>query len=122
VVYHANYLRYFERARTEWLRSLGGDAQVLMRDHGVAFTVRRIEIDYLKPARMDDVVEASLVPAELGRVYFILDQVARVAGEPIAKARVQIVCIAREGFAPRQIPDFLLAQLSQTPVNQKENS
>jgi len=110
VVYHANYLRYFERARTEWLRALGGDAKTLMRDHGLAFAVRRMELDFLKPARMDDMVEVSVVPSLTKRVYFFLDQEARVGGEPIARARVQVACIACEGFAPRLIPDFLLAR------------
>ena len=122
MVYHANYLKYLERARTEWLRWLGYDAQALKRDHGLAFTVRRLEIDYLKPARMDDTVEVSVLPAELGRVYFLLDQEARVGGEPIAKARVQIVCIDCVGFAPRVMPEMLLSLLSAKPVNQKETS
>jgi len=111
VVYHANYLRYFERARTEWLRALGSDAQSLKRDYGVAFTVRRMEIDFIKPARMDDVVEASAAPYDVKRVHFMLDQEARVGGELIARARVQVVCIACEGFAPALIPDALLKKL-----------
>jgi len=113
VVYHANYLRYFERARTEWLRWLGCDAQVLMREHGLAFTVRRMELDFIKPARMDEMVEVSVAPSLVKRVYFMLDQEARVAGEPIARARVQVACVAGEGFAPRAIPDFLLDKIGQ---------
>jgi acyl-CoA thioester hydrolase len=116
VVYHANYLKYLERARTEWLRALGCNAQALRREYGVAFTVARMEIDFLKPARMDDVVEVSAVPALVKRVYFLLDQEARLAGEPIARARVQIACIACEGFAPRPIPEFLFEKLTQKEV------
>jgi acyl-CoA thioester hydrolase len=116
VVYHANYLKYFERARTEWLRALGCDAQALKREHGLAFAVARMEIEFLKPARMDDLVEASTVPVLVKRVYFLLDQEARVAGEPIARARVQIACIACEGFAPRAIPDFLFEKFNQKEV------
>lgn len=111
MVYHANYLRYFERARTEWLRSLDCDAQQLMREHGVAFTVRRMEIDFIKPARMDQVVQASVVPSLIKRVYFMLDQEAKVDGEPIARARVQVACVASPGFAPCPIPGFLLQKL-----------
>jgi acyl-CoA thioester hydrolase len=116
VVYHANYLKYLERARTEWLRALGVDARDLKREHGLAFAVSRMEIDFLKPARIDDLVEASALPTLVKRVYFLLDQEVRVAGEPIARARVQIACIACEGFAPRPIPDFLFEKLTQKEV------
>jgi acyl-CoA thioester hydrolase len=111
VVYHANYLRFFERARTEWLRSLGCDAAGLKRDYGLAMTLRHMEIDFLKPARMDDMVEVSVVPSQVKRVYFVLDQEARVEGEPIARARVQVACVACEGFAPQPIPGPLLEKL-----------
>lgn len=114
VVYHANYLRYFERARTEWLRSLDCDAQVLRNQHGLAFTVKRMELDFIRPARMDDLVEASVVPVLVKRVQFTLEQEARVAGEPIARARVQVACIACDGFAPQMIPAFLLDKINQT--------
>jgi acyl-CoA thioester hydrolase len=107
VVYHANYLRFFERARTEWLRSLDYDAQALMRDHGLAFTLRRIEVDYLKPAHMDDLVNVSVVPSVMKRVYFVLDQVASVGGEPIARARVQVACVSATTFEPQLLPDIL---------------
>jgi len=113
VVYHANYLRYFERARTEWLRSLDCDSRILQRDHGLAFAVRHMEIDFLKPARIDDMVEASVVVALTKRVYFRIDQEARVGGEPIARARVKVACVACTGFAPCPIPDFLLEKLRQ---------
>ncbi len=113
MVYHANYLRYFERARTERLRSLDCDAQVLRQEHGLAFAVRRMELDFLRPARMDDMVEASAVPVQVKRVHFTLEQEARVAGEPIARARVQVACIACDGFAPRPIPAFLLEKINQ---------
>ena len=111
MVYHANYLKYFERARTEWLRSLDCDAQTLQREHGVAFTVRRMEIDFLKPARMDDMVQAGVLLAQVKRASFMLEQEARVNGEPIARARVQVACVACTGFAPCAIPDFLLEKL-----------
>ena len=113
VVYHANYLRYFERARTEWLRSLNYDAQALKRDHGLAFTMRRIEVDYLRPARMDDLIDVDLAIHLVKRVYFVIDQEASVAGEPIARARVKVACVACEGFVPRQLPAILLDKLGQ---------
>ena len=111
MVYHANYLRYFERARTEWLRALDSDAQTLKRDFGVAFTVRRMEIDFIKPARMDDLLDVSVLHSGVKRVQFMLDQEACLAGEPIARARVQVVCVNCADFAPAPIPSALLSRL-----------
>ncbi|MGB5569099.1 MAG: YbgC/FadM family acyl-CoA thioesterase, partial [Sedimenticolaceae bacterium] len=66
VVYYANYLKYLERARTEWLRYLGFGQDTLMRDAGILFAVRRVEIDYLLPARFDDALLVELEIEEIG--------------------------------------------------------
>ncbi|HEY4372392.1 MAG TPA: YbgC/FadM family acyl-CoA thioesterase [Burkholderiales bacterium] len=117
VVYHANYLRFFERARTEWLRDLGADAATLQREHGLAMALRHMEVDFLKPARMDDMLDVSVALAYAKRVYFVLDQEAGIAGEPIARCRVQVACVACEGFVPRPIPGFLLEKLGAAVKN-----
>ncbi|MDB5805177.1 MAG: tol-pal system-associated acyl-CoA thioesterase [Betaproteobacteria bacterium] len=117
VVYHANYLRFFERARTEWLRSLGCDAASLKREHGLAMALRHMEIDFLRPARMDDMIEISVALAHAKRAHFVLEQEARIEGEPIARTRVQVACVACEGFAPRAIPGFLLEKLGASVKN-----
>lgn len=107
VVYHANYLKFFERARTEWLRSFGHDQETLKREHRMVFALKRLELDFVRPARLDDLLEVSVVPAVVKRVYLVLEQEARCAGEPVARARVQVACLDYPGFAPRVFPDFL---------------
>jgi tol-pal system-associated acyl-CoA thioesterase len=67
VVYYANYLKFFERARTEWLRAAGFEQQALAREHGLQFVVARIECDYRRPARLDDIIELDVRVAQAGR-------------------------------------------------------
>lgn len=107
VVYHANYLKFFERARTEWLRRFGFDQESLKRDHGMVFALRRMEIDFVRAARLDDVLEVSVVPATVKRVYLVLEQEARRGADVMARARVQVACLDYPGFAPRMIPAFI---------------
>ena len=106
-MYHANYLKYFERARTEWLRSFGFDQETLKRDHQAVFALTRIEVDFVRAARLDDLLEVSVVPAQIRRVYYVLEQEARLKGELIARASVRVACLEYPGFAPRVIPDIL---------------
>ena len=112
VVYYANYLRYFERARTEWLRSLGVDHQSLAREAGLQFVVRRAEIDFLRGARLDDQLEITVELAERKRSYLMLRQQALCEGEPMAVARVQAACVDRKSFKPALIPAALAARLA----------
>ena len=107
VVYHANYLKFFERARTEWLRSVGFDQETLRRDHQLVFALRRMELDFLRAARLDDLLEVSVTPSGLKQVTFSIEQEARRGTEPIARARVQIACLDYPAFTPRVVPDFI---------------
>lgn len=112
VVYYANYLRYLERARTEWLRSLGFGQQALMDEAGILFAVRRAEIDYRQPARFDDelIVEAAM--ERLGGASMIFDQrIVRGAGEVLCTAKVKVVCLDRERFRPTAIPDHIRSEI-----------
>ena len=111
VVYYANYLRYFERARTEWLRALGIDHQGLARESGLQFVVRRAEIDFLRGARLDDQLEVTVELTERKRSYLMLRQRALRGAEPMAEARVQAACIRRSDMRPAAIPATLAAQL-----------
>ena len=111
VVYYANYLRYFERARTEWLRSLGVDHQRLAREDGLQFVVRRAEIDFLRGARLDDELSVTVECTERKRTYLWLRQRALRGAEPMAAARVQAACVRREDFRPAPIPAALAARL-----------
>jgi len=111
VVYYANYLRFFERARTEWLRSLGVEHQALARDAGLQFVVRRAEIDFLRGARLDDELLVSVEVVERKRTYLMLSQRALRGEEPMAVALVQAACVDRETFKPAPLPAALAARL-----------
>ena len=111
VVYYANYLRYFERARTEWLRSLGIEHQALAREAGLQFVVRRAEIDFLRGARLDDELEITVELAERKRTWLMLKQQALRGGEPMASALVQAACVRCADFKPAPLPAALTDKL-----------
>ncbi len=105
VVYYANYLRYLERARTEWLRQLGFEQDSLMRDVGIVFAVRRVEIDYLLPARFDDALTVDAAVETVSKVALTFRQAIRRAPDRLlSRALVQIVCLDRSSFRPTAIP------------------
>jgi acyl-CoA thioester hydrolase len=105
VVYYANYLRFLERARTDWLRSLGFEQQALMDDCGILFAVRRVEIDYLAPARFDDALVVTAAIESLSKVRLVFrQQILRGPDQALVDARVQVVCLDRQRFRPTAIP------------------
>ncbi|HVT37047.1 MAG TPA: tol-pal system-associated acyl-CoA thioesterase [Nevskiaceae bacterium] len=104
VVYHANYLRWFERARTEWLRALALGQEELRVTEGVAFTVANLSIDYLKPARLDDELQVMTVISEMGRASLGFSQRVQRAGELLARAQVRVGCVDAASFKPRRLP------------------
>ena len=93
VVYHGEYLKFLERARTEWLRHLGFDHQWLARNHRVAFIVTAIAIDFHKPARLDDMLAVSVQLESLGRSRCVFAQEIRREDDLIAKAKVTVACV-----------------------------
>ena len=105
VVYHAEYLKFLERARTEWLRHLGFDHQGLARDHRVMFVVSALAIDFIKPARLDDTITVSVQVESLGKVRCIFVQEVRREEELLVKARVTVACVTGEQFRPAEIPE-----------------
>jgi acyl-CoA thioester hydrolase len=111
IVYYANYLKFIERARTEWVTSLGVDQMALKARDGVVFAVRRIEADFLRPARFGDdlVVETTL--QSLGGARLVLEQVVLRGGERLFVAMVTLVCLAEDGHAAR-LPTEVRARLS----------
>ena len=90
VVYYANYLRFFERARTEWLRALGCEQSALLRDTGVVFVARSAQLEYLKPAKLDDELNISSAIESVGRAQVVFAQRAERQGEVIVEARMRI--------------------------------
>ena len=113
VVYYANYLRYFERARSEWLRSLGVNQEQLAAVEGIGFVVVRAEIDYKIGARFDDELSISVVPVEMKRAWFWLEQEARLPdGRICAAARIKAACVRHSDMRPQPIPEILATRLA----------
>ncbi|MEO6409647.1 MAG: tol-pal system-associated acyl-CoA thioesterase [Burkholderiaceae bacterium] len=112
VVFYANYLKFFERARTEWLRSLGHEQEALRRDHGTLFVVSETSLRYLRPARLDDQIEVTVEMIECRGASMRLAQQAwrNDSGTPtlLAEGTIRIGCVAVGTFAPRRIPNDLL--------------
>jgi acyl-CoA thioester hydrolase len=111
IVYHASYLRFAERARTELLRLAGGRQSELLARDGIAFPVRRLEIDYLAPALLDDALEvATRVIAAGGASIDLIQRICR--GEQVlARMAVKVACVARTG-RPARIPPAIRAALA----------
>ena len=107
VVYHTEYLKFLERARTEWLRHLGFDHQTLARTHRLVFIVSSLVVDFLKPARLDDTLAVSVQLESLGKVRSIFAQEIRREDEVLVKARVTVACVTTEAFKPTEIPEAL---------------
>lgn len=104
IVYYANYLKFIERGRSEWLRAAGVDQVRLMEDRRLAFVVRRVEADYLRPARFDDQVEVvSRLHAAAGS-RLVLDQAVERDGATLFRARVTVVCIDLDSMRPNRLP------------------
>ena len=114
-VYHAGYLRFLERGRTEFLRSLGIDQSTLRADDGLVFVVSRIVVDYLRPAVMDDVVEVATTLGELRGASMRLAQVATRAGDATdngtALVRADVTGAAVREGRPVRLPDALRSAL-----------
>jgi len=112
VVYYANYLRFFERARTEWLRTLGVAQQRLREDGGVIFIVSDCTVRYLRPARLDDRLDVTVAVRECGRVSLSLAQKAWRDDTLLAEGAVRVGCVDAGTFRPRRIPNSILQHLS----------
>ncbi|XDA97478.1 tol-pal system-associated acyl-CoA thioesterase [Sulfitobacter sp. LCG007] len=102
IVYHANYLRYIERARSDWVRGMGID-QMEMRAEGRVFAVRRIEADYLAPARLDEILEVETTVVAAGPARMGMRQEISRDGKIIFRADVTLVCIG-QGGQPVRLP------------------
>ncbi|MBI5908485.1 MAG: tol-pal system-associated acyl-CoA thioesterase [Betaproteobacteria bacterium] len=107
VVYYANYLKFFERARTEWLRGLGLNQAKLAQEEGLIFVVRRALLDFARPARLDDMLEVTLEPMKLARVYVDLVQEARCGTQMLARAEIRVACLNQRNFKPAAMPQCL---------------
>ena len=111
IVYYANYLKFIERGRSEWLRALGVDQGALKEAEGIVFAVRRVEADYLRPARFDDLLEVATDLVQTTPARVIVDQAVRRGDELLFAARVTIACIDPQG-RPARLPAPLAALLA----------
>lgn len=115
VVYHAGYLRFLERARTEWMRACGLGQQALRERFGVVFVVRELDIAFDKPARLDDELDATVRPVRLrGASLDLAQAIVRAAdGVTLARANVRIACVDAGAFTPARIPANVAALIEQ---------
>ncbi|MBE9515859.1 MAG: tol-pal system-associated acyl-CoA thioesterase [Proteobacteria bacterium] len=111
IVYYANYLRYMERARTEFLRSYGFEQDVLREADGVLFAVRRAEVDYLRPARFNDELKVTAEIKRLGGASINFYQEVSLGDELLCKGNIRIACINDESMMPMPVPKIVVASL-----------
>ena len=110
VVYHANYLRYFERGRSDFLRLRGvSHTELRARAEPIVFVVRRMEVDFVKAARIDDALVVHTAYGEQRGPRVLVHQTLKRAGEPIASANVEVVCIRLDGRPIKPPADVLAA-------------
>ncbi|BCB25808.1 tol-pal system-associated acyl-CoA thioesterase [Sulfurimicrobium lacus] len=107
VVYYANYLKFMERARTEWLRAHGFAQSELAREHGVIFVVRDVHITYRRPAVFDDLLQVSVSVHATGRSWIEFTQTVERVNEILTHASVKIVCVNQLSFKPVEIPEII---------------
>lgn len=111
VVYHASYVNFMERARTEWLRDCYGYSNAgLMKEFGVLFVVRKLELDYLKPALLDDLLDVTAQIKDVGRSRVALHQDVMRGDEKLVEAEIHLVCVTVDTFKPVAVPDALRNQ------------
>lgn len=115
IVYYANYLKYMERARTEWLASLGYELSALERVEGIVFVVHRVEIDYRIPAKLGEKIDATLALVELHRARMIVTQDVVRGDDVLTHARVTLACLDRASWRPARIPAALHEDLGRLP-------
>lgn len=108
IVYYANYLKFMERARTEWLRSFGLDQSRLLAQQGLIFTIVEVNIEYRRPARLDDELRVSCAAEALGRASFAFRQEILRGEELIATARTRAACLDFKTLRPKPLPVELL--------------
>ncbi len=116
VVFYANYLKYMERARTEWLRSAGFEQDVLAEQQNLVFAVHRVKLDYLKPARFNDLVQVTATIKKEGKASLDFYQEVRRDGTVLCKADIQIVCVDVDEFVPRPIPEDIVSAFNDKGV------
>ncbi len=104
VVYYANYLKFFERARTDFLRHLNISQSELAAKENLVFVVRKCQIEYISPAKLDDLVEVSVTVKEIHAASIVMQQEIKRSDKILSSLNVEIVCVAADNFRPKKIP------------------
>jgi len=117
VVYYANYLKFLERARTEWLRARGFAQTDLVKDPGIIFVVANLSIDYRRPARLDDALDITCNAEMDGTVCMRFAQIIKRGDEVLVEANVRVACLDAQSFRPKRIPAGIAATISREGVN-----
>jgi acyl-CoA thioester hydrolase len=117
IVYYANYLRFMERARTEWLRARSVEQDRLLGEHGVIFAVRSVQLDYLRPARFNQLLAVSAKVVGTGRASLTFEQevmlqTAEGGDEVLCRGRIRIACLDAHSLKPRPIPAGIQREIS----------
>lgn len=115
IVYYANYLKFMERARTEWLRYLGFQQDDLLLNDDIIFIVRSATLDYHRPARFNDWLEVQSHISETRRVSLVFEQTVinpQIPTQPLCHGRIRVACVSASNFKPQPIPKNLLLEIS----------
>lgn len=116
IVYYANYLKYAERARTELLRDLGTENARLMETEGLAFAVRRCEVDFFKPARLDDLLSVETRLIDVGGASLVADQRVKRDNAELVRMELKLACMSLDG-RPARLPAAVKSRLEEFRVN-----
>jgi acyl-CoA thioester hydrolase len=123
VVFHATYLDFFERVRTEWLRHLGFEIRRMAQSDGILFIVREARLAYARPAQLDDLLTVTVAVQHLGRAQFTLAQQVLRGEELLVNASVNLACVTVGSFKPARVPENLRATLlGELPADQEEQA
>ena len=111
VVYHTNYIKFMERARTEWLRNLGFEQDELRDNHGVIFAVRSVQVDYYLPAKFNDELMVSSKVIKFGKASITIEQEVIRKDSLLCKGIIKVATLDEKSFRPKAMPDTLYKQL-----------
>ena len=119
VVYHTNYIKFMERARTEWLRSLGFEQDELRDNHGVIFAVRSVQVDYFLPAKFNDELMVSSEVIKFGKASITIEQEVIRKDSLLCKGTIKVATLDNKSFRPKAMPDTLYEQLQIKVIRDK---
>jgi len=118
VVFYANYLKFFERARTEMLRAMGYEQDELIANEGIVFVVRSVQVDYLSPARFNDQLHVSAKVSLVKKASLTFEQVITRGDDVLCKGSVRIACLGTQTMRPKAIPETLFRAILEHTRNE----